>query len=110
MRDISEDITRQQLQPHVHQQKALHEEEEESITMEDFAIDYDNDSNNTSHDVDNVNNVDNDNNNIIVHDSFNSLDNKIEQEEKKKRRRKRQNRHQQKRRQKERNNNPNNSL
>ena len=70
-----------------------------------FAIEYDNDSNSISH------NVDNGNSNIIVHDSFNSIDNNIVQEEKKnKRRRKRQNRHQQKRRQKERNNTPNNSL
>ena len=78
--------------------------------MEDFTIEYDNDSNSISHNVNNVNNVDNDNSNIIVHDSFNSLDNNIVQEKKKTRRGQKRNRHQQKRRQKERNKIPNNSL
>ena len=110
MREINEDITRQQIQPHVHRQIALHEEEEESITMENFAIEYDNDSKSISHNVDNVNNVDNDNSNIIVHDSFNNIDNNIVQEKKKTRRGKKRNRDQQRRRQKERNNNPDKPL
>ena len=110
MRDICEDITRQQTHPHLHQQIAIHEEGEESINMEDFMIEYDNDSNSINHNVDDVNNVDNDNSNIIVHDSFNSIDNNIVQEKKKTRRGKKQNRDQQRRRQKERNNNPDKPL
>ena len=73
MRDICEDITRQQTHPHVHQQIAIHEEGEESITMEDFTIEYDNDSNSISHNVDNVNNVDNDNSNIIVYEHIDNV-------------------------------------
>ena len=64
MRDICEDITRQQTHPHLHQQIAIHEEGKESINMEDFMIEYDNDSNSINHNVDDVNNVDNANSNI----------------------------------------------
>ena len=64
MRDICEDITRQQTHPHLHQHIAIHEEGEESINMEDFMIQYDNDSNSINHNVDDVNNVDNANSNI----------------------------------------------